>query len=107
MCVVSMIYDHYHDEWDRRLRPYRDYPTWPPQPAPRPANDEERDRQLQKLLSPKPPAITPAEIDEFRRLLDRAREYDQKHHEPDCELEPKKQALKNLARELDVEISFL
>lgn len=83
MCVVSMIYDHYYDkfrEWNDRLTP----PTY--------------------LLAPMP---TQAEIDEFRKLLDRAREYDRKHNQPDCELEEKKQKLLKLAKDLGIDISFV
>lgn len=84
MCVVSMIMDHKRDEWWRRLQ----QPTtviWP-QPKPR---------------------ISDEEIEEFRRLLDRAREYDKRMNQPDCELDSKKLALKTLAKELGVEVSFL
>lgn len=79
MCVVSMIMDHYHEKWRDKT------PTW---------------------IVPMP-AISPTEIDEFRKLLDRAREYDKKHNQPDCELEEKRQKLKKLADELGVKIDFL
>lgn len=78
MCVMSMVMDHYWDKW-RRPEPFD-----------------------QGLLPPVP-QITPAEIDEFRKLLDRARKYDQKHRQPDCETEDKKRKLLDLARELGVE----
>ena len=101
-----MIYDHYTDEWGRRLRPYEPMPAspWvlPMQPTP-----EETQRDLADIFRPKPPAITAAEIEEFRKLLDRAREYDKRNNEPECELDSKRQALKTLAAELGVEITFL
>lgn len=50
--------------------------------------------------------ITPEEIAEFRRLLKRAREYDRRNNEPDCELEEKKARLRDLAKELGVTITF-
>ncbi len=89
MCVVSMIADHYYDRW----KPYRtDPPTqWP---------------------NTFPPAPTPtripsqAEIDEFHELLRKAREYDKRNNEPDCELEEKKKRLNDLAKELGVKIEF-
>lgn len=89
MCVVSMVMDHYWDKWkDRTPAPYHPVmptiPTWPLEPA-----------------------ITPEEIREFRKLLDRAREYDRKNNEPDCELEEKRQRVKRLAEELGVEIEFI
>jgi hypothetical protein len=76
---MSMVMDHFHDKWKL-------YPT--PEPA-------------------GPPAITPAEIEEFRKLLERAREYDRRMNQPDCELDEKRLALKQLARALGVEIVFL
>jgi hypothetical protein len=85
MCVVSMIYDHYQDKWKQ-----------PPYYVPNP-----------------PPVFVPtglptqAEIDDFRKLLERAREYDKKHNQPDCELEEKRQKIKDLAKELGVEVNFV
>jgi len=78
MCVTSMIYDHYYDKWNNPLY----YQPWVPQ-------------------------ITPEEIEEFKKLLDRAREYDKKHNQPDCELEEKKEKLRKLSEELGVKIDFI
>lgn len=83
MCVVSMVMDHYGDEWRRRIV----YQTEIGQPITQP--------------------ITQEEIAEFRRLLDRAREYDRRNNEPDCEMESKKQTLLDMAKQLGIEISFL
>jgi hypothetical protein len=83
MCVVSMVMDHYQDKWKPLLS------TSPLAP-----------------LSATPP-ITAAEIEEFRRLLERAREYDRRHGQPDCELDEKKENLRRLAKYLGVEIAFL
>jgi hypothetical protein len=58
MCVLSMVMEHKWDEWNRR------YP--PPYTA----------------LYSLPPTLE--EINEFRRLLDRAREYDRRNGEPDA-----------------------
>lgn len=80
MYVVSMVSDHYWDKW-RDLTPPQVYPYQP--------------------------AITTAEIEEFRKLLERAREYDKKNNEPDCELKEKKERLLKLAEELGVKIDFL
>lgn len=85
MCAVSMIMDHYHDKW-KRPKPYTypNVPAWPSQPI-----------------------ITPEEIAEFKRLLERAREYDKQNNEPDCEMEEKKDRIKKLADELGVKIDFI
>jgi hypothetical protein len=82
MCSVSMIMDHYNDEWQKR---YVQPQVFPP------------------IL----PLPTQQELDEFRRLLDRAREYDRKHGEPDCELAEKRGKLLDLAKQLGVDISFV
>ena len=89
MCSVSMIMDHQHDIWKDRYFTIPTVPGFPFQPA------------------PMPPLPTAQEIEEFRRLLDRAREYDRKNNEPDCELEEKRQKLKKMAKELGVDISFV
>jgi hypothetical protein len=84
-----MVMDHYREKWE----PVRDYfqtlpntiiigQTWP---------------------SP----ITAEEIAEFRKLLERAREYDAKNQEPDCELDEKRATLKQIAKQLGVDISFV
>lgn len=83
MCVVSMVMDHYTDKWWERLSTY---------PNPQPAVYQ--------------PQITDEEIAEFKRLLERAREYDKKHNEPNCELKAKKDKLRDLAEQLGVSISF-
>lgn len=85
MCVVSMIMDYYHDKWQPLV----------PQPYPVP------------YPFPVPSPITPEEIEEFRKLLERAREYDKRNNEPDCELDEKKRKIRELAKALGVEIDFV
>lgn len=92
MCVYSMIMDHYYDKW-KDLVPNQ--PTvWPPDQFP-PAY-------------PTYPQVLPgqAELDEFRELLRKAREYDKKNNQPDCELEEKKEALQKIADALGIPIRF-
>lgn len=90
MCTMSMIMDHKYDEWNRRyvappFDPNAPYPTQP--------------RSV--------PPITQEEVDEFRRLLERARQYDKDHNQPDCELEEKRQKIRELAEVLGVDVSFI
>lgn len=84
MCVVSMVTDYYREQWEPRI----------PQPyfIPMPGSQ---------------PAVTDAEILEFRKLLERAREYDRRTGQPDCELEEKRAALKAIAEKLGIDISFV
>lgn len=81
MCVISMVIDAKAYEWDQRY--------------------------FQIPAIPYPPMPTRQELDEFHRLLARAREYDKKHGEPDCEIEEKKAKLKAMADELGVAIEFV
>jgi hypothetical protein len=50
--------------------------------------------------------IPQEDIDEFYRLLERAREYDKRHNEPECELEEKKARLIKLADELGITLEW-
>lgn len=94
MCVVSMIADHYIDRW-KPLVPIDPVPVNPYQPL--------------IIQVPSQPQITDEEIKEFRRLLDRAREYDKQHGQEGCELEEKKKKLLELAEQLGIKdkVKFL
>lgn len=94
-----MIMDHYYDKW----RKWKDLST-PPGPFSIPP--------YPPSTNPIPPypqssPISKEEIEEFRKLLDRAREYDKKYNQPDCELEEKKKLLKDLADKMGIDVSFL
>jgi len=56
-------------------------------------------------------ALQKAELDrkirELEELIQKAREYDKKNNQPDCELDEKRQALKKIADDLGVKIKFL
>jgi hypothetical protein len=103
MCVVSMVMDDYYDRWGNR-RPWGpSFPTTGPgidYPIVYPT-------QTPPTITVSNPQITLLEVEEFRKLLERAREYDKRHNEPDCELSEKKERLLALAKELGVEINFL
>jgi hypothetical protein len=99
-----MVMDHQLDKWKRRIPG-----QWEIDPAlPWPNNDP-----IPWLPAENPSPITPIkpitqeEIDEFRELLERAREYDRRNNEPDCEMESKKEALLKIAEALGVKIDFL
>jgi hypothetical protein len=76
MCSYSMVIDWKADEWQR---------------------------QMQEGV----PVLIPSyEIDELKRLLVRAREYDKKMNQPDCEEEEKKRQLIEVAKLLGVELDL-
>lgn len=91
MCVSSFIYDHFHEKWSNPpysipSQPY--YPnTWPNAPV-------------------IPTPLTPDEVEDVRKLLEKAKQYDEETGQKDCELEEKKQRLRLLAKELGVEITL-
>ena len=98
MCVVSMVIDHYREKW-APYSPISPLPnSIPPFQLPTPPF------QLPTLY---PQVPSPAEIEEFRKLLEKARQYDKKHNHPDCGLEEKKELLRKLAQQLGVEIGEL
>jgi hypothetical protein len=90
MCAVSMVMDGKFDDWYRRYS----VPAGPDWTVPLPP-------------PPVVPLPTPLEVEEFRRLLERAREYDRRNGEPDCEMDEKRRKLKSLAEQLGVEIDFV
>lgn len=94
MCVMSMVIDHYNEDWRRRYQnsydgpaPYS-YPYWPSGPS-------------------KPSYPSQEDLESLRKLIERAKEYDAKNNEPHCEMDEKKKKLLDLAKELGVEINFL
>lgn len=86
MCAVSKVMNQFHDRWKPRVTP----PGHPPLP---PRNFE--------------PAIRDEEIREFRTLLRRAREYDKRHNQTECQHADKREALLRLAAELGADVSFI
>lgn len=72
MCVVSMVSDHYYDKWK---------PIGPQQ------------------VPNYPPFIPYQELEEFRKLLERARECDKKNNQPECDNTEKFRKLKELLKE--------
>lgn len=126
MCVYSFVADHFYDKWTRPpyvipAKPYEQPPIpWQPPPpfgppvivpyVPMPG--------LPATTSPVTPPtstkvkgrlLTPEEIDELRVILEKAREYDERTGQPDCETEDKIEKLKKLILELapEADISFL
>lgn len=90
MCSVSMVGDHYNDIFRQK---FPQVPIWPP-----PSQWT-------------PPEITRAEFDELKRqvtemkeLLKRAKEYDERNNEPDCEIEEKMDLLRRIASMVGVDL---
>jgi len=89
MCVVSMVLDHYRDRW------YERYP-FIPQTAP---------------TITIAPQVTREEFEAFRRefadmveLLKKAKIYDERTGQPDCEMDEKVEAIRRIAKVMGVDI---
>jgi len=102
-----MIMDHFNEKWQPQIAP-----VFPP---------------LINPLLPSgfnfqiPVTLTQEEVNEFRKLVEefkkdmvemnkllkRAKEYDKKMNQPDCEMDEKKQKLMELAKLMGVDIEFV
>lgn len=86
MCVVSMVGDHYNDKWNNQ--PF--YPQGQPQIQWSPTQAE-----FDALKR---------EVEEMKALLKRAKEYDERNNEPNCELEEKMATLRKIAELVDISL---
>lgn len=111
MCVVSMVQEYYGDKWGRRpYGPYEvPYPPiityWPDISDEEKKRQEEQQKKVEDFLKNRFPSVEPIskeEINEFRELLKRAREYDRKNNEPDCPGEDKRKKIINALDRLQV-----
>lgn len=91
MCTVSMIGDHYRDMWEPE--------PWFPWQTPHGSQQGT------------PPEISRAEFEELKRqvaemkeLLKRAKEYDARNNEPDCEIDEKMDLLRKVAKLVGVSL---
>jgi hypothetical protein len=78
MCTVSMVADHYQDKW----RHIYDQYTSPTYVGPTRAEFD----ALKK------------EVEDLKALLKRAKEYDVRNNEPDCEIAEKMEVLRKIAQ---------
>lgn len=108
MCVVSMVIDHYRDRFSEE-------PWWKTTPGTYPT-------PLPDLLPPNPVLPSPfftkplapigrdefdqlkRDIEEMKKLLIRAKEYDRKNNEPDCEMAEKAAFIKKIADFVGVDL---
>ena len=91
MCVVSMVGDYFGDKWE----PFK-------QPIPSPIGPF-------NVVWPSGP--TQAEFDalkkevlDMKELLKKAKLYDEKHNEPNCEIESKMEFLKKVAALVGIDL---
>lgn len=93
MCAVSFIGDHYRDKWDE--------PDWgkivqpiihPVQPfSVKPVSQEDFDKLK-------------ADVAEMKKLLKRAKDYDEQTGQPDCETDEKMALLRKVAEAVGIDL---
>jgi hypothetical protein len=98
VCVYSLIADHTIDKWTNP-------PYWQPVSAPSgvPIPNIVFHYPLDPIL---PSPLTQEEVNDLRKLLERAKKYDQETGQKDYELEDKKNLLKELAKQMGVELEL-
>lgn len=95
MCVVSMVSDHYNDNW-------RDKDWY------KKINQENPD--IHKILNPstigrKEFDDLKKEVEELKKLLIRAKEYDERTNQPKCEMEEKVAILKAISKAFNIDLT--
>ncbi len=93
MCVVSMISDFYQDKWRIPSNPNPQPYTWTTTTTPlfKDITREEFD-SLKK------------EVEDMKALLIKAKIYDEKNNEPNCEMENKVAFLKEVAKFVGIDL---
>ena len=102
MCVVSMVGDHYGD--------------WFPKNPPSPFNPFSNPNQQPIIINPPqqlnwPSQVSKVEFDALKKevehmkaLLIKAKLYDEKNNEPDCEVEDKMKLLREIAKVVGIDL---
>lgn len=101
MCIVSNIGDTYRDSFPGR------WPTVPIQPYPSqpvPFPDSTLIRSLQSEVSKTEFEALKKEVEELKKLLLAAKEYDKNTGQPDCHMDEKVEFIKKLAEYVGVDI---
>ena len=102
MCVVSMVGEFYGDQWKPRpWFPHIPEPTFTPVPT-------TTGGSTPIVIGPN---ISRQEFDDLKRqvmemkeLLKRAKAYDERNNEPDCEIDEKMDLLRRVARMVGVDL---
>jgi hypothetical protein len=86
MCVVSMVGDYFNEKWKS---PYYEEIFTGKNPI------DPSSQEFEALKK---------EVEEMKQLLKRAKEYDEKNNEPDCEIDEKMKKLKEMAAIVGIDL---
>lgn len=98
MCVVSMVGDHFQDKWTDPQYPYY------PQIKTITTDSIDFDEILKGKVTRAEFDALKKEVEEMKKLLERAAEYDKRNNEPNCEMEDKVALLKKVAEAVGVNL---
>lgn len=96
MCVVSMVGDHYNDKW-------KDFFPFIPQPNQPNINPFDQKFKLPEISREEFNQLK-REVEDLKKLLERAKAYDKANNEPNCEIEDKMKFLKEVAKLVGVDL---
>lgn len=118
MCVVSMIGDHYsdkfRDDWYKRFVPWTPpvNPIWPYTPIPLNPHPLEggggtggTSTTFILMATKEEFDALKKEVEEMKKLLIKAKIYDEKNNEPNCEIDAKIELLKKFAEIVGIDLS--
>lgn len=87
MCTVSMVGDHYSETFPQRYEWMKVTPIELPTEVSR--------EEFERLK---------ADVEDMKSLLERAKEYDERTGQPNCEMEEKMRLLREIAKAVGVEL---
>ncbi len=87
MCMVSVIGDLYKDKWEPK--------PWFPDPYPYIQNEGITRAEFDALRK---------DVQDLKKLLEMAKDYDRKHGEPNCEIEEKMKLLRAVAKAVGINL---
>lgn len=107
MCVTSMIGDHYQDKWRGhpwldKMDPFRISPPASPWAQPQP--DDSSGAKPVVFVSRDEFEALKRDVAEMKELLRRAKEYDERNGEPECEIDEKMALLRRVASAVGVDL---
>ena len=88
MCVVSMVGDYYNNKWNQ--------PKW--------QGTISNITYTPSQVSKEDFDVLKKDVEEMKKLLERALEYDKRNNEPNCEMEEKVAILKKVAELVGVNL---
>ena len=103
MCVVSMVLDHYNNEWNRRGYIYgpttiNPFDSLESEGWSKIVEEAKRSQEIEQLKN---------EVAELKKWVKEAKEYDKRTNQPNCESQEKLQLLKAIAKALNIDITDL